>query len=346
MNDTNDENLLWHTTAQKLIKYAGKFRSSDEFERHVGYLLLDVGVETFLKSFLIMPNIKTKSPFKERERIVKGIVDKNSKNSIVEEKTTLTNLDSLNFHTLVEAVKQVDEPKINEKDLRRTEHYHNIRNKIYHQGEGIIPAKEKFDEYLQLAERLLATLLNTDKQSEDHLTDDEAFWLDIKFKLAVYRLQKDLQEFQLNIGVAAEAFAPKITSKRVEKGVKKIKQKYPDDEWASVSERYEMQLIRIREFQKLTGTDFDDGDFIDEVLNDITYLYLVMLLDNKVVDDSDIDNYLEYNNLVERFHDRPDDASQEDREKLVKLLDWAKKLQEKFDALAPKQESDGQEEED
>src|SRR6266498_4182968 len=171
MSDSNNKNLLWHATAQKLIKYADRFRyTSDEFERQVGYLLLDVGVETLFRSFLTMPDFKSKLTFKKREEAAKGTVDKAT---IAGDKLTLASFDELSFHKLVEAVRQVAESEVNENDLKESEHYHNIRNKIYHLGEGIVPAKEKFDGYRQLAERLLAILLNTNEKVKDSLTDEK-----------------------------------------------------------------------------------------------------------------------------------------------------------------------------
>lgn len=310
MSDPNNKNLLWDDTAIKLIQYATKFRhNADEFERLVGYLLLDAGVETLLRSFLIMSDTKT-------------------------------NIDKLNLHDLVEKVRQVAGSKINEIDLEDAKRYHNVRNKIYHQGEGFFPPKKKFEGYLELAERLLETLLNTNKQPKDIATDGERREEALKklsLAVAMLGMQEEFRNLQLNIAVTAEAFNPRSTRKSFEKSLKEIQNNYPDNEDDSVSDRYENQLERIKGFQKLTETDTDDIDFIDKAIYDIAYLHLAVLYNHNVVDDNDIDDYFKYREFVERFHDRPNDASREDREEILQLRGWAKKLKEKLDVLIKNQ---------
>ena len=302
MSDSNNKNLLWDDTAIKLIEYATKFRhNADEFERLLGYLLLDVGVETLLRSFLIMFDTKT-NPY--------------------------------TFHELVKEVKKVAGSKINEIDLEDAERYHNVRNKIYHQGDGSIPNIGKFEGYLKLAERLLTTLV------KDTLTDDEKREeilrkLSLASTMAIMRAE--FPKFQLNIGVAAEVFSPKYTAKRLEKSLKEIQRLFGDDEDLSVSDRYEYQLKRIAGFKELTGAEIDDIDFVDEVLNDITYLYLIILLNHKAIEDNDLDNYLQYRTFTERFGRDPQGATIEDKEQLEQLLGWAKKLEEKLDVLIKNQ---------
>jgi hypothetical protein len=143
MNKAIDKNPIWHDTATKLIQYANKFKyTNSEFERQVGFLLLDVGVETLFRSYLTMPDIKAKLAFSKREEAAKGTVNKKD---ILGEKFTLASFDELSFHKLVEAVGKVAEPSIDENTLKEVENYHSIRNKIYHLGEGIIHDKEKFE---------------------------------------------------------------------------------------------------------------------------------------------------------------------------------------------------------
>ena len=247
MSDKNNKNLLWHDTAIKLIRYAGKFRyNKDEFERQVAYLLLDVGVETLFRSFLTMPHPKAELSFNKRKEVAKGTVYKKDFSG---EKFTSASFDELNFHQLVEAVKQVAVPKVNESGLEATEYYHNIRNKLYHSGEGIVPPKEKFESYLALADELLATLVNISDQPEDTSISGD-YLLDVIHQIelndATSNLLVNLQDFQLNIAAATEVFEPKYTRKSFERGLKEIQYKYSDNEEASVSIRYENQQERIK----------------------------------------------------------------------------------------------------
>jgi hypothetical protein len=323
MSESSNKNLLWHDTAIKLIRYASSFRNTgDEFQRQVGYLLLDVGVETLFRSFLTMPHLKAKLTFGKSDEVAKGTI---YKKDFLGEKFTSASFDELSFHKLVEAVRQIAASNVNEDDLEAAEYYHNIRNKLYHLGEGIVPPKAKFDNYIQLAERLLETLLGTNQPTKHTPTDEELeeairkFSLDISLAVATIGLQKEFQDFRLNIMAAAENFNPKYTSRRFEKGLKEILLHYPDNEVDSVSDRYENQLERIKGFQKLSGTDIDDIDFIDKVIYDIADLHLVIVQNQTIVDDNDLDNYFKYREFVERFHDGTNNASREDREEIIQL---------------------------
>jgi hypothetical protein len=98
MNKAIDKNPIWHDTATKLIQYGNKFKyTNSEFERQVGFLLLDVGVETLFRSYLTMPDIKAKLAFSKREEAAKGTV---IKKDILGEKFTLASFDELSFHKL------------------------------------------------------------------------------------------------------------------------------------------------------------------------------------------------------------------------------------------------------
>lgn len=116
MSDDNNRTPIWHDTAIKLIQYAKKFRfTSNEFERQVGFLLLDVGVETLFRSYLTMPDTKAKVAFGKREEAAKGTVDKKD---IIGEKFTLASFDELSFHRLIETVGKVADPSIDESILK------------------------------------------------------------------------------------------------------------------------------------------------------------------------------------------------------------------------------------
>jgi len=80
-------------------------------------LILDVGVETLFKAYLMLPeNIsKTQLRFYEREKAVKG-----------------------GFHRLTEAIRKSNPQKIASSNLVHVEYYHKIRNKLYHDGEGCV----------------------------------------------------------------------------------------------------------------------------------------------------------------------------------------------------------------
>lgn len=334
MSQANDKTSIWHDTAIKLIRYAKKHNStSNEFERQVGYLLLDVGVETLFRSYLTMPDTKSKLSFTKREEAAKGTIDKKD---IMGEKFTFASFDELSFHKLVEAVGKVAEPSIDESILKEVEYYHNIRNKIYHLGEGIVPAKEKFEGYLQLADKLLILLVDRKTQEEkaaSHDDLDEALrTLDHIWNLSF--LRKDFQEFKLVISAAAEAVNPKYTTRKIEEGLKELTlDEDIDTSCDDIEEKYDTQQIKRKDFQKLTGIVTENVRFIDDVIYDITYLYLLVLLKNKKIESEDLNKYLEYRELVEKISKDPDEATMKDKEKLGQILDWARTIQTKLYAL-------------
>jgi hypothetical protein len=107
----------------------------------VGFLLLDVGVETLLKAFLLLPEEvnKTDMPHKERRRAAEG-----------------------NFHDLVRGVERAAETAGNRLkgiNLGHVEYFHNLRNKLYHAGNGITVQGDHAEQYSQVALELLDRLL-------------------------------------------------------------------------------------------------------------------------------------------------------------------------------------------
>ena len=129
--------LPWQNYPKKLIQYASKFENTnDEFERLIGYLLLDVGVETLLKAFVLSD---TSLEYGKREESVKGLV---RKDTIPNSGITAVNFEKIKFHKLLETVKMAAQSKITDEQLKNVEHYHAIRNIIYHEGRKTIPPEQ------------------------------------------------------------------------------------------------------------------------------------------------------------------------------------------------------------
>ena len=132
----------WQTTPTELIKQAIDFLHQDtEGTRQIAFLLLDVGVETLFKIFLLLPETITKVDMKspKRAEATKG-----------------------SFHTLVKTVKEAGKDRLSGIDLADIKYYHDIRNKLYHQGDGVIPTIENSESYASIAVELLYRLLLVD----------------------------------------------------------------------------------------------------------------------------------------------------------------------------------------
>ena len=149
----------WQKTPTNLISYARELtKSEDEFKKQLGFLLLDVGVETIFTVFLSLPNEVTGVKTSYRER--KEIIEKNS------------------FHLLVLGVGEAAGERLEGVNLNKVRYFHGVRNKIYHLGDGIMPTNENIQDYEEIAVILLRALLGVD------LEPKEEDWYDILLKNA------------------------------------------------------------------------------------------------------------------------------------------------------------------
>jgi hypothetical protein len=130
----------WQSGPAEIVQFAlDNIRDSDEVNRRIAFLLLDIGVETLLKTFLTLPETVTKTslPYAERKRHANG-----------------------GFHDLVKGVRLT--AKVHGIDLNHVEFYHNIRNHLYHEGNGITIRQDYLDGYALTAMTLLKELLAVD----------------------------------------------------------------------------------------------------------------------------------------------------------------------------------------
>ena len=67
-----------------------------------------------------------------------------------------------NFPSLVKVIREVAIDRVKDVDLEKIKYYHNIRNKIYHQGNGITPLTNNAEGYRNIAVDLLNNLLLVD----------------------------------------------------------------------------------------------------------------------------------------------------------------------------------------
>jgi len=133
----------WQITPTELIKQAIEFLHRDsDTNRQIAFLLLDVGIETLFKTFLLLPESVT------------GV------NSNYHKRKEATG--DVNFHTLVETIKEFGKGRLSGIDLEKVKYYHDIRNKLYHQGDGVIPTNANTQDYASIAAELLYRLLSVD----------------------------------------------------------------------------------------------------------------------------------------------------------------------------------------
>lgn len=144
----------WKSSPAELLGHALEhLHLGTDSDRRIAFLLLDVGVETLFKTFLTSPAKATgaRGEYGARKKAAEG-----------------------NFHELVEGVQAAAGDRLAGFDLGHVEYYHNLRNKLYHEGDGVIPASDKAKDYARLAVGLLKALLDVDLTEELRRPEIEA----------------------------------------------------------------------------------------------------------------------------------------------------------------------------
>lgn len=133
----------WQVGPTELIEFAlERMHKGRDFDRRLAFLILDVGVETLLKSYLTLPESVTHFQIKRSER-----------NAAVEG----------NFHELLEGVKKADPQKSSRINFPYIEHFHSLRNALYHQGNQVTAVqRDHLEGYAELAVQMLDEYLDVD----------------------------------------------------------------------------------------------------------------------------------------------------------------------------------------
>jgi len=134
----------WQAHPTELVSHAlDHLHRPTDFDQRIAFLLLDVGVETVLKTYLLLPADvinRSKPGFTNRKEAAHS-------ESFID--------------VLAKAWETADD------DLRHIDrydvlYYHNIRNKLYHQGDGVVVTAQNANAYATLAVELLNRLLGVD----------------------------------------------------------------------------------------------------------------------------------------------------------------------------------------
>jgi hypothetical protein len=160
----------WQNGPTELIAHAIEHLHQDtDFDQRVAFLLLDVGVETLFKTYLLLPEriTKVKISFEQRKGGAEG-----------------------GFHKLIEVIMQANPDLSKQIDLSRVEYFHNLRNKLYHDGNGITILARYPKDYAKQAVDSLKILLGVDLSNLLHIPEIEA---EVRRKEADLEYQKELQ---------------------------------------------------------------------------------------------------------------------------------------------------------
>lgn len=145
----------WQVGPSELIEFAlERMQGGEDFDRRLAFLILDIGVETLFKTYLTLPDGVTQFQIKRGERYaaVEG-----------------------NFHDLLRGVQSANPKKASTVNFAYIEHYHNLRNTLYHQGNQVTAVPmHQLEGYAKLAVNLLKTYLEVDLSKQLKLSTSPA----------------------------------------------------------------------------------------------------------------------------------------------------------------------------
>jgi hypothetical protein len=147
-------NHPWQAGPTELIEFAlERMHKGSDFDRRLAFLILDVGVETLFKTFLTLPDSVMQSQIKRGERFEAS---------------------QGNFHELLHGIQNSNPKKAAHFNFAHVEHYHNLRNTLYHQGNQVtaVPMVQ-LKGYAELAVELLREYLDIDLSPELILPEPE-----------------------------------------------------------------------------------------------------------------------------------------------------------------------------
>lgn len=144
----------WQNGPAEIISYALELihdKHNKEFNNRIAFLLLDIGVETLFKTFLTLPEDVTHADteYRERRKAANGT-----------------------FHDLVVGIKAAAPSRLKDDILSHIEFYHDLRNKLYHQGNGITIPVQNVLGYAKDATYLLKSLIGVDLTEKTVLAPD------------------------------------------------------------------------------------------------------------------------------------------------------------------------------
>ena len=113
-------------------------RSADQLNQLVAFLVLDICVETTMRTFLSLPDgvAPAKIKYSERRKFSEG-----------------------NFHDLTRGLEAACATPIAPTDLSHIKYFHTTRNHLYHQGSGVTVAASDVERYMRVAASLLDQVL-------------------------------------------------------------------------------------------------------------------------------------------------------------------------------------------
>jgi hypothetical protein len=187
----------WQVTPSLLIAHAMKHaKENSDFDKQMAYLIIDIGVETIFKVFL------ANNAYKEYKNL---------------QEEAKKNLSEVRFYKLLESVKQTASKKLQGINIDQLNYFHEKRNQIYHQGDGVAPTQENLGRYLELAQKLIKVLIDVDVT--DELQPETKYVVQGKKGKSTiddisYELLKRLEYFRESCAILTEQKRPKYATRK------------------------------------------------------------------------------------------------------------------------------------
>lgn len=181
----------WQSGPRELFQFAiTAYSNSDEAGRRISFLLIDVCVETTLRTFLGLP-IKISGSaigYQDLKQYANG-----------------------KFHDLIKGIEIAARGRIPDDDLHHLRFYHETRNRLYHEGNGMTIPEEHVRGYGTLAATLLNELLGIDGRSMLPNTWTKASPAQSRVLDEMRReLESEIDQFERAINAVMEKTAPKM----------------------------------------------------------------------------------------------------------------------------------------
>ena len=227
----------WQNGPTEIIDHAiTHLYGSADFDQRMAFLLLDIGVETTLRTYLILPEEVTKaqSSFSDRRKSAEG-----------------------SFHELLQGVGKAARNRLAGINIQHIHFYHNLRNKLYHEGNGITIPTEKAHAYAEIAVNLLKTLLDVDLSNKLQKleTSGNPTEPDGKYVQLNKIIDSAIIECRTDFILAVERFEPKLVLPTFRTQFQSIANEFYMEFWSydDADEYFEENLAKQIELTKKWG---------------------------------------------------------------------------------------------
>ena len=180
----------WQRGPAELLHFALKTSQLNiQVNQLVAFLLLDVCVETTMRTFLSLPDglVQTKMKYFERRKFSEG-----------------------NFHELTKGIEASAKIPIGMTDLHYAKYYHALRNQLYHQGSGVTVSTDDVMRYSSVASSLLKHLLGVDQEVRQEALKTTTSISKDAFLTLKTELPTNLNRFRDLINLLFETLEPKL----------------------------------------------------------------------------------------------------------------------------------------